>query len=483
MTAWEFLIQRAGDRGWRTIKTGNLQMTEGRYRIAATSQLLAPQMQTRMTHQPLGATATQQRSSTAHQVIADNGLTIVMPFTDLQSGIWQFVCSGTTLDNTPWHQILKLRVLPRLQATPLATAAPQAVAADPAISQSPLRSSDKAPAVPGSVDRSMAADRDELPQPTAPLVSLSMTGEQEPWADGLDRLLAQLERDSLHARRAPSTMPSAPPDGIQITAITDLPSQLISLNRSTFSGIVPGHRLTVSGACNLPLLNINLVQTVKIEKLSICLRHPQTAETIVSIEHTIPADLDKFGFSGQLQLPTDLKVSLLLGEVNLYDRHHIQLASRSFSISIDLNPLHESEQLLWQRRDRDPDLSVATMAQLSQDLNVEATTIGGGNSTPTRQFATPSTVPPMSAPQYPTVPLAYRRESVFAHQPDIVPVSASSTSSDLSGEPNGTIDSQSPSSSFDRDITGDLEIDFTSPAFDRASAVHDYPNLEIVVDD
>jgi hypothetical protein len=474
MTAWEFLIQREGDRGWRTIKTGNLQMTEGRYRIAATSQLLAPQMQTRMTHQPLGATVTQQRSSTAYQVIATNGLTIVMPFAHLESGIWQFVCSGTTLDKTPWHQILKLRVLPRPQAAAPARVNPLAVAVDPAMPQSPPQSGEKVSGAPVSVDRSTEEEREDLPQPTAPLVSLAMTGDQEPWVDGLDRLLAQLERDSLRTHRSSQTIVSAPLDGIHITAITDLPSQLISLNRSTFSGIVPGHRLTVSGACNLPLLNINLVQTVKIEKLSICLRHPQTAETIVSIEHVIPADLDKFGFSGQLQIPTALKVSLLLGEVNLYDRHHIQLASRGFSIAVNLNPLHESEQSLLQLFDRDP--FIAKLAQDTQDLNVEAT-IGAGNPTPTRQFATPSTISPVSTPQYPTVPLAYRRESIFAHQPDIMPVVASPTSSDLS------VDSLPPSQSGDRDITGDLEIDFTSPAFDRASAVRDYPNLEIVVDD
>ncbi|WP_310490186.1 hypothetical protein [Chamaesiphon sp. VAR_69_metabat_338] len=480
MTAWEFLIQREGDRGWRTIKTGNLQMTEGRYRIAATSQLLDPQMQTRMTHQPLGATATQQRSSTAYQVIAANGLAIVMPFTDLQSGIWQFVCSGTTLAQTPWHQILKLRVLPRPQSKTPVGVAPQAVAATPAVLQSPLlQAQHEVPAASVLVDRTTTEDREDLPQPTAPLVSLSMTGEQESWADGLDRLLAQLERDSLRTRRTSATMPSAPPDGIQIAAITDLPSQLISLDRSTFSGIVPGHRLTVSGACNLPLLNINLVQTVKIEKLSICLRHPQTAETIVSIEHPIPADLDKFGFSGQLQLPAALKVSLLLGEVNLYDRHHIQIASRGFTIAVNLNPLHESEQSLLHLLDRDR--SVATMAQLDRDLDIEATTIGVGSSTPARQFATPSTVPPVSSPQYPTVPLAYRRESVFAHQPEIVPVAAPPSSPDVGVETIGT-EPLSPSQPFDRDITGDLEIDFASPAFDRASAVRDYPNLEIVVD-
>ncbi len=477
MTSWEFLIQREGDRGWRTIKTGNLQMTEGRYRIAATSQLLAPQMQTRITHQPLGATASHQRTRTEIHKIDPSGLAIVMPLTQIQSGIWQFVCSGMTLNHTPWHQILKLRVLPRPQSPIPALVDPAAVAATPAMPQSSSRRAGHEV----FTDR-VATDAvsDDLPQPTAPLVSLSMTGEQEPWADGLDRLLAQIERDSLQTR-SPSPVPSAPPIGIQIAAIDDRPSQLISLNRSTFSGIIPGHRLTVSGACNLPLLNINLVQTVKIEKLAICLRHPQTAEIIVSIEHAIPPDLDKFGFSGQLELPTELKVSLLIGEVNLYDRHHIQIASSGFTIALNLNPLQESERSLLQLFDRDR--STVAMDRLTQDLDVEAATISGGHPSPrTQHFATPSTILPVSTPQYPTVPLAYRRESVFAYQPEIVPIKAPLTSLDPDLESISTTNIQPSSSLFTHDITGDLEIDFARPPFDRVPA-RNYPNLEIVVED
>jgi hypothetical protein len=485
MTSWEFLIQREGDRGWRTIKTGNLQLTEGRYRIAATSQLLAPQMQTRITHQPLGATAPHQRSRTEIHKIDASGLAIVMPLTQIQPGIWQFVCSGMTIDNHPWHQILKLRVLPRPQnPMPVRVDPVAAVATAPGLPRSsrhPVQLGETTTSV--LVDRvATAADSEDLPQPTAPLVSLSTTGEQEPWADGLDRLLAQIEQDSLKTRSA-SPIPSAPPIGIQIAAIDDRPSQLISLNRSTFSGMIPGHQLTVNGACNLPLLNINLVQTVKIEKLSICLRHPQTAEIIVSIEHPIPPDLDKFGFSGRLELPTELKVSLLLGEVNLYDRHHIQIASSGFTITVNLNPLHESELSLLQLFDRDRHNSTASMDRLTQDLDVEATTISMGNNSPrTQNFATPSTILPISSPQYPTVPLAYRRESVFAHQPEIVPIIAALTSPDRAVEAIVTTDSQSSSPLFTHDITGDLEIDFARPPFDRVSA-RNYPNLEIVVED
>jgi hypothetical protein len=483
MTFLEFLIQREGDRGWRTIKTGNLQMTEGRYRIAATSQLLNAQLQTRITHQPLGATASHQRSRTEIHKIAASGLAIVMPLTEIQSGIWQFVCSGMTLNNTPWHQILKLRVLPRPQTpTPARVAPMAAVVTAPAMPQPsshPVQHSETTTS--GFGDRSATdATSDDVPQPTAPLVSLSMTGEQEPWADGLDRLLAQIERDSL-TTRSPSPMPSAPPTGIQIAEIGDRPSQLISLNRSTFSGIVPGHRLTVSGSCNLPLLNINLVQTVKIEKLAICLRHPQTAEIIVSIEHLIPADLDKFGFSGQLELPSDLKVSLLIGEVNLYDRHHIQIASSGFTIAVNLNPLHESERSMLQLFDRDR--AATTVAQLTQDLPMEATTIDVDNSTHSQHFATPSTILPVNSPQYPTVPLAYRRESVFARQPEIVPIKKHPLPSpDLNIEEIVTTDPQPSSLLFAHDITGDLEIDFARPPFDRVSP-RNYPNLEIVVED
>ena len=51
MEYWEFLIQREGDRGWRTIETGNLQLMEGKYRIVANSDITNTQIQIRVTHQ------------------------------------------------------------------------------------------------------------------------------------------------------------------------------------------------------------------------------------------------------------------------------------------------------------------------------------------------------------------------------------------------------------------------------------------------
>ena len=73
MEYWEFLIQRQGDRGWRPIKTGNLQLMEGKYRIVANSHLLDTQIQTRVTHQTPGLTVPQRRSQSCNQTTNSRG--------------------------------------------------------------------------------------------------------------------------------------------------------------------------------------------------------------------------------------------------------------------------------------------------------------------------------------------------------------------------------------------------------------------------
>lgn len=329
MEYWEFLIQRQGDRGWRPIRTGHLQLMEGKYRLIANSNLFDTQIQTRLTHQTPDSIP-RRHSQSCNQTTNSSGLLLIIPFTHLHSGIWQFVCSGTTTAQTAWHQILKLRVLPRTPTHPPTFTNPlqlETLANGIELQQIARQFS--------HVDRGA-----DIAPPIAP--SVPIEGKQENWADELDRLLDRLERDAVevHRQRAINDRLLGT---IQLNQIAEPPLQLIGLNRSTFSGLVPGDRLTINGSCNLQLLNANLVQTVKIEKLSICLRHPQTSEIITSIEQPLPPNLDTFTFSGQLELPTEPKISLLLGEVNLYDKHHIQLASSGFTLTLNLNPLHESE--------------------------------------------------------------------------------------------------------------------------------------------
>jgi hypothetical protein len=488
MTNWEFLIQREGDRSWRKIKTGNLQLTEGKYRIVANTDLLDTKIQTRIVYQASGETKPQRRSRSYHQTSNARGLVVIIPSIHLQVGIWQFSCSsGATTTQPSGERVLKLRVLP-LNSPPFASNEQGSMASQlptarelctqTTFSTGRFVNTDTQPD-PSTVtpDRfSQSSEIEDPPQPTEPLVPLSMESGAS-WADGLDRLLAQIERESLKSTFQPPAVREILPGIIQLSTIAEPPSQLISLNRSTFSGLIPGNRLTVHGTCNLQMLNANLIQTVKIETISIGLRHPHTSETIVSIEQPLPSQLESFEFKGQLELPLEPKISLLLGEVNLYDKHHIQLASSGFTVTLNLNPLYESELSLLQLFEQDSYEPAATLAQLTQELKIEAATIGV-HSSPSRpnRFPIPSPIQPPTAPQYPTVPLAYRREAVLDRHPDIVPVRLS-TSSHLHNLEIAATTEPHPA-----EIADDLEIDF-APTIDRATDARYYPNLEVVIDD
>jgi hypothetical protein len=450
MEVWEFLIQRAGDRGWRPISTGNLQLTEGKYRIVANSSLIDTQIHTRVTYQNLGEIQPQRKSQARDQRTNARGLVVIIPSTQLESGIWQFVCSGVGTDGSTWHRVLKLRVLPSKQ-----TKAPAIPIAAKTVSQ--------------PIDRDLSGD---IPAPTEPLMPMTLNGESASWADGLDRLLEQLEQDSLKPTRRQQIEPGSAPNVLQLTALTLPPSRSIELERSTFAGVIPGNRLTIKGSCNLQLFSPNLIQKVQMSKLLICLRHPQTAEIILSIEHSIPADLTMFAFSGQIQLPIETTTSLLMGEVNLYDRYNIQMGTTGFTVTIDLDPIHESElsflELLDDRTAEDEDPH-QILDRLTRELQLEPAP------TPTQPLIqrTPPPIPTLTATTpYPTVPVAYRRESplTIAVAPQPQPPASAQTE----------IESQFPQPS--PPVTGDLELDFGQPQPDGLYRDRQWDTLEVVVD-
>ncbi|WP_295615525.1 hypothetical protein [Chamaesiphon sp. GL140_3_metabinner_50] len=474
MAGWEFLIQREGDRGWRQIETGNLQLMAGKYRIVASSNLPHTPIQTRITHQTSGEIVPKRRSRSISQTSNARGLVVIIPFTQLQSGIWQFVCSGMDDTQAAWHRILKLRVLPR--------------------TDSPSPAQVTTPHAEGVVTEGISPiDLDATEPPTEPLEPIETTlDERENWAEGLARLLEQLEIESLQPSHSPNSRLA--PGDIQFNAICDPPSQSISLNRSTFAGIIPGNCLTIAGDCNLRLVNAELLQAARIEKLSICVRHPQTAEIVAAIERTLPPNLAAFTFRGQLDLPVDPQSGLLLGEVNLSDKYNIQLYSTNFTISLNLNPLPESELSLLQMFDRVEDDSAATVERLTRELKMEALTIGDSLAEPlldarissSARLQSPSTSTQVSPSGYPAVPLAYNRQSMFTY-PEVVPVETFPTSHIFNPDTTSVPPLPAPSalsSAFTiPNITGDLEIDFADLTVDRSRDPHNYPNLEIVVDD
>ena len=498
MEDWEFLIQREGDRGWRSIKTGNLLLLEGNYRIVANSNLLNAPVRLRITHQSLGEMLPQRRSLTRDRESNARGTILVIPFTQLHSGIWQFVCSGITTTNATWHKVLKLRVLTR-SSEPLVTGTPKNNTSGGECDRTSL-AEDRTPhtATPAAVARIAIEEIPEIPTPTQPLVAIATDADSgESWAEGLDRLLEQIERDSLKPRQSVEPDPPAvdkvliptaidPENGIGLTeiepAIVQSMSSAIELERTVFAGTRPGNRLDINGVCNLPLLSSNLIRAVKIDRLSICLRHPQTSETIVAIDRAVPALLTTFKFSSRVDLPHDLAITLLRGEVNLYDRHNIQLGSSGFTVTVDLSPISRSDASVLSALNASPQAPSThsgiqpedLRARLDRELQLEKfTPQGAGTTVRDRRSTTSTYIPPINPHQYPSAPLEYKREPTFKpQQPErVASIPPIPTKPKQVDRPTVT------------DITGDLEIDFVTSNIDRSTQSPDFDTWEIVIDD
>jgi hypothetical protein len=365
MENWEFLIQREGDKGWRPIKTGGVQLMEGRYRIVANSHLNDTQIQTQITHQVMGENAPERRSQPRSHLSNSRGLVVVMPFADLRSGVWQFTCSGTDI-GTEWQQVLHLKVLPHSE-----TIVP--VSTTPNTSQL------------------------DLPTPTEPLAFHSEEGT-------LEHLLEQIERD---LSQLPQASIADVPQVLEFTPLSHLPSRLINLEHSTFAEMNPGDRLMINGACNLELVSEQLIQDGIVSKLSISLRHSQTAKIVANIEAKIPPYLARFAFHCELKLPPGLTINLLIGEVSLHDLAHNQVGSCGFTVTLTtVDPL--------------PEFDLSFLDLLEEDL--KSTNHRSRLQDSPRSTEQPDLGRMEPTTPYPSVPIAYRRESLFAKYPEIQPV-------------------------------------------------------------
>jgi hypothetical protein len=374
MEHWEFLIQREGDKGWRPIKTSGLQLMEGRYRIVANSSLNDTQIQTQITHQVMGETAPERRSQPRSHLSNSRGLVVVMPFADLRSGVWQFTCSGTDT-STPWQQVLHLKVLPHSETiTPVTPTTLTSVAIVPNTSQL------------------------DLPTPTEPLVYHSEEGT-------LEHLLEQIERDLVQSTQASGA--DIVPQVLEFTPLNHPPSRLINLEQSTFADMTLGDRLTINGACNLELVSEQLIQDGIVSKLSVSLRHSQTAKIVANIEAKVPPYLARFAFHCELRLPTGVTTNLLVGEVSLHDLARNQVGSCSFTVTLSTV-------------DSLPEFDLSFLDLLEEDLKGSNYRSRAQNSP---QSSEPADLGRMeSTTTYPSVPIAYRRESLFAKYPEIQPV-------------------------------------------------------------
>lgn len=355
MAFWEFLLQREGDRSWLPVEATKVEILEGCYRIVAHSDQLQVPVEIRVTHHATAEVPLIRRTQKRHSKTNQNGLVVVMPFTRLLPGVWDFQCASDVMADMlgeGWSYAVQLQVLSELEVDedwdpewsggteaadvlevlPLQDAQAGAMDLLPLASPveaSPIASMPASDDAPGSALEAQAEKQMRSVQPAADLEDLPT--EAMPLGHRKDEISGEDYRSDL-----------------QTSNILPLNSEVrLHLAQETY--VIQRNRpLTLMG-------QVELVDTqgsspvLPVGALTVRLYDPQTSRVLVDEQQPLTAQRAPFPFTCQVTLPKHYQTYLLLGEMILYgaalnatETSPVVLAKQSFTVTTDLHELLES---------------------------------------------------------------------------------------------------------------------------------------------
>ncbi len=86
---WEFLLQQEGDRSWLPLESPDVEILEGRYRVMAKTAVPDTLMDIRITHESTDELPIKRRTQVRSGKTNPTGLLLVIPFTQMQPGVWE----------------------------------------------------------------------------------------------------------------------------------------------------------------------------------------------------------------------------------------------------------------------------------------------------------------------------------------------------------------------------------------------------------
>ncbi|MBW4439667.1 MAG: hypothetical protein KME10_00250 [Plectolyngbya sp. WJT66-NPBG17] len=300
--SWEFLIQQDGDRVWLPLDTPNVEILEGRYRIAAKSNRKNAPVEVRIKHDSIDEMPPKRRTQTRTHQTNPSGLMPVIPFTRLQPGIWEFQCAPR--EGSP-HSI-QLRVL----------------------------------SIESDIVEDWNPDWENADQATFGFTT-SETKAVEPDHASIEEILQRAEQESGTIADEILTeyglVSEAPYQEDRLPKTVSLGDAIVSIELVQETFIANrGEPLTISG-------QITSAQVTHLDaELRVCLRDPQTSKTLLDTRETLQQEALPFGLSYRVTLPVDLETQLILGEITLHDatvEGKPIVATQSFTLMADVNEL------------------------------------------------------------------------------------------------------------------------------------------------
>ncbi|MEM9906631.1 MAG: hypothetical protein AAF921_16560 [Cyanobacteria bacterium P01_D01_bin.44] len=360
MDYWEFLIQQEGDRTWLPLETKQVEILEGRYRIAAhTSHKNAP-VDVRVSQLMTAEMPPRRRVRKRRSQTNENGLIIIFPYMQLQAGHWEVTCStANVMDDLlggGWQYNVHLQVLPRAEDD-----------WDPNWS---------------SREKMLGKSPDEEPDLEAQQVAESISQQM---VDGLFQ--------GIDDQIEPVAASTPPPDP---ATATEAPRYYELHLRQQAYMAEHNQNLALTGQVLSPNTDEPAKQVDG--ELWVQLRDPQTAYVVFEVQKSLqilphqPTD-----FTFELKLPDyiqDVQTRVLVGELAIFDRQDpiAALASTIFTLTLGLS------QLL----DRLANTTQDPAADLLEETFEEEVSVYPGSTEP---FSKPSETPStLISPDLPLTP-------------------------------------------------------------------------------
>ncbi|VXD21066.1 conserved hypothetical protein [Planktothrix serta PCC 8927] len=358
MASWEFLVQKEGDNSWLTLESPDVEILEGRYRMVARSGYTNTSIDVRIIYQDLDAVPPVQQVQTRTLTTNSEGLMVVMPYTSLKPGNWQFSCSPqltSGLLSTVGKRTIQLRVLPTEAEDfdqPFGDTADRADSEPQTVNITPTETTSiEVTPEPSSKVVQFPTSRfnpvSEPPQPTPPVSEAPLPEESPQPLDAVetchDTSLHDTSLNSLHLILD------------QDSFVARLGQALIVFGRVELSTSTPSSPASTS---TYPVLASPALQ--------LCLRDPQTAEPLFEVIQPLPLSDFPLFFSGVVYIPFECKTRLILGEV-IFSDDGAPVTTQSFNIVTQVEHLLEAiDQGFSTETDQEdfPDLSTLDLGVL-----------------------------------------------------------------------------------------------------------------------
>lgn len=343
MKEWEFLLQKEGDRAWIPLESADVEILEGKYRVVARSLRPQTKVEVRITHTNIDDPNPQRRVYKRSTSTNQDGLMVVLPFTQLQPGTWQLICQSDPKADPqiePWQYSVLLDVNVIEDSMDLI---------EPETIETQELGEDN------SKD-SMTPEEVELAKLNTWVSNINSTENQNVVTSQVKENLGQNQ---------PKNRPITPP------------LLKLSIDQSNYI-IQPGDAVIICGQIEAETSEEVILSNTS---LHLNLKNPDNLEILASGVQNLPEQKLPLIFSCAICVPGHYSTRLVLGDVHLYENNQ-ELATQSFTVTAPLQSILEAivdqNQLSPNLKDEDADknLDSSLLKLVKPALNQEEKALG-----------------------------------------------------------------------------------------------------------